>query len=268
MRIPRFHYLLYTIENTGETLNGNVKNYIFARKQLFVSFFFFFFFSINNRRTRAIIAWITIHKPYLGGIIDERVAAWRDSPLVFSLFLVCTPTHARRCPRGYKLLRRSGPGAKSAAVPIRNYKRCRSSTLPSNRLRLLRLLFAFFPPPPPPQPPRLTALFFSPPPLLLPPISSVEPADRTCHRSSFHPRHDACLSTPWTGPTFYRDHLPPLSLLPRSFCPLLVFPFFFPSSPSRFIPLSLSSFNFPPIEMKTKLGGIPLPPVVFDNNST
>lgn len=140
----------------------NVKNYIFARKQLFVSFFFFFF-SINNRRTRAIIAWITIHKPYLGGIIDERVAAWRDSPLVFSLFLVCTPTHARRCPRGYKLLRRSGPGAKSAAVPIRNYKRCRSSTLPSNRLRLLRLLFAFFPPPPPPQPPRLTALFFSPP---------------------------------------------------------------------------------------------------------
>lgn len=162
MRIPRFHYLLYTIENTGETLNGNVKNYIFARKQLFVSFFFFFF-SINNRRTRAIIAWITIHKPYLGGIIDERVAAWRDSPLVFSLFLVCTPTHARRCPRGYKLLRRSGPGAKSAAVPIRNYKRCRSSTLPSNRLRLLRLLFAFFPPPPPPQPPRLTALFFSPP---------------------------------------------------------------------------------------------------------
>lgn len=110
---------------------------------------------------------------------------------------------------------------------------------------------------------------FSPlPPLLLPSISSVEPADRTCHRSSFHPRHDACLSTPWTGPTFYRDHLPPLSLLPRSFCPLLVFPFFFPSSPSRFIPLSLSSFNFPPIEMKTKLGGIPLPPVVFDNNST
>lgn len=162
MRIPRFYYLLYTIENTGETLNENVKNYIFARKQLFVSFFFFFF-SINNRRTRAIIAWITIHKPYLGGIIDERVAAWRDSPLVFSLFLVCTPTHARRCPRGYKLLRRSGPGAKSAAVPIRNYKRCRSSTLPSNRLRLLRLLFAFFPPPPPPQPPRLTALFFSPP---------------------------------------------------------------------------------------------------------
>lgn len=99
--------------------------------------------------------------------------------------------------------------------------------------------------------------FSPPPPPPLPSISSVEPADRTCHRSSFHPRHDACLSTPWTGPTFYRDHLPPLSLLPRSFCPRLVFPFFFPS---RFIPASISrsllssssSSNFPPIEMKTK----------------
>lgn len=52
------------------------------------------------------------------GTISGGVARFpRAVPVVFSLFLVCTPTHARRCPRGYKLLR-TVPG------PLQKIHRC------------------------------------------------------------------------------------------------------------------------------------------------
>lgn len=124
---------------------------------------------------------------------SQRVLSWRGTisggvarfpravPVVFSLFLVCTPTHARRCPRGYKLLR-TVPG------PLQKIHRCPLEIISAAGRRgfeqLRRLLFALFflpraslplhrPPPPPTSslpPPSLAHALFLP---LLPSISSV-----------------------------------------------------------------------------------------------
>lgn len=166
------------------------------------------------------------------GTISGGVARFpRAVPVVFSLFLVCTPTHARRCPRGYKLLR-TVPG------PLQKIHRCPLEIISAAGRRgfeqLRRLLFALFFPPPrvssPASTPASTDVVAAAAVTGSRSFSSSssldqlgEPADRTCHWSSFHPRH-ARLSTPWTGPTFYRDHLPLPN--PHLICPLLVFPLF------------------------------------------
>lgn len=106
---------------------------------------------------------------------------------------------------------RPGARAKNPPVPIRNYKRCRSTQL---RTTSPTSILSFFPSLVRLRVPSRGFLSFSSSSSLDQP---GEPADRTCHWSSFHPRH-AHLSTPVDRSNF-------LSRPPY----LLLFPSFFPS---------------------------------------